>query len=66
MPCWSPGDAFSYKEACSAKSLFQAVAITSLLGLVGAAFVIPPLRYFAKKLVPQPGDGMHSSRQAVV
>ena len=64
--CCCSGDAFSYKEACSAKSLFQAVAVTSLLGLVGAAFVIPPLRYFSKKLVPKPGEGTQLFNQILV
>lgn len=28
------------------------------MGFIAAAFVIPPIRYFAKKVVPEPGQGM--------
>ena len=52
------GESFSYKEAASAGGLLGAVALTSVMGALAAVLIVPPLRYFLKKVIPQPGSGL--------
>lgn len=49
-----------YNEALKAGSFLGAAFVSLATGLVGAAALVPPLRFLMRKVVPKPGQGTHN------